>query len=827
MNNCKPLDRYWPFASKRCFLLADNSVITIVGEGPNGFRLSDGTDIPALPVGEEFDCDNAAYLVNPPDDTELLAKLDSIITAVNAVGNNTDTLEALQAGTTAAIAAQTQYIDQVEQLLSTLGNNTDGLETLLTQLGLNTDQVETKLDEVKAALLAVQGANCHGETANRVYDACVAEQLTAVLAAINAVRTAVENKPVYDYTAVLAEINNKLTTLATLKTQLDTANSLASSVVTNTANISATANSLLTVAQTTDTDIKELNDKVAVLENTLQQIKILIEAGNTSTTDVIAALAETNSLLAQIQAVAGGINANTIELGTKLDVLINSNLRQEATLTVIRQDMDELLILVRHMKDTLDNIAAQLVDIQAVLQNEFDQTQMLLSQQIAQFASVTTTCTTTAPTVTATAVTVNIDGTESLCQTLSVDTDAKMSWNADGTLDDSWSELGYPTVTGAANEGLTNAFGSDGVYRMVYKVSATYSDAMIDTASSNIAARAYGSNSPDATTNAPSYNVPWVSVPNSDQTNKTTTGPIAIGSSKDGTTAYPYLVLEIKPAVAGTGAMAYDGMHRPSFMLPGYCSSSYNGGGSTPTTPATTTETALRVVKAACEREYEQSQTTQIVNAIAAAAPAPSTNYTPQLTQLMAYTDQLEGNVSAVNTTLTTTNAKLDTLNTTEQAVKTSTDAVKASTDAVATAIAQLKATNTTENNALATALASIDAKLTPIRRSLQVGALNVASGTYAGAGNYGTQNTVTIATNTNWAVQSFTVTVLKSGTKPLGADAVKVTLDNGDTFLVAGMSMTFSVAQDQFNRAEMLNTAVITCLGNSACVVNYIREGI
>lgn len=78
--------------------------------------------------------------------------LGQVVAQLQAINGNTDALEALQAATTAAVAAQTQYIDQVETLLATLGTQTDQLEPLLTQLGLNTDQVESKLDTLATLL---------------------------------------------------------------------------------------------------------------------------------------------------------------------------------------------------------------------------------------------------------------------------------------------------------------------------------------------------------------------------------------------------------------------------------------------------------------------------------------------------------------------------------------------------------------------------------------------------------------------------------------------------------------------------------------------------
>lgn len=91
---------------------------------------------------------------NPTADAQagVVNALGEVIAQLQIINGNTDALEALQASTTAAVAAQTQYIDQVETLLATLGTQTDQLEPLLTQLGLNTDQVESKLDALIALL---------------------------------------------------------------------------------------------------------------------------------------------------------------------------------------------------------------------------------------------------------------------------------------------------------------------------------------------------------------------------------------------------------------------------------------------------------------------------------------------------------------------------------------------------------------------------------------------------------------------------------------------------------------------------------------------------
>ena len=124
------------------------------------------------PVGQVL---NAALCPNPQL-TNIEASLSNAVTQLQAINGNTDTVEALQASTTAAatattaaVTALTQYVDTVEALLGTLGTNTDQVEALLNTLGVQTDQVEpllvsanATLTDVKASLAQVAGVDCNG-----------------------------------------------------------------------------------------------------------------------------------------------------------------------------------------------------------------------------------------------------------------------------------------------------------------------------------------------------------------------------------------------------------------------------------------------------------------------------------------------------------------------------------------------------------------------------------------------------------------------------------------------------------------------------------------
>lgn len=111
--------------------------------------------MPENPTAENCEGNNAVLVFDEcaaDAQAGVVNALGEVIAQLQIINGNTDALEALQASTTAAVAAQTQYIDQVETLLATLGTQTDQLEPLLTQLGLNTDQVESKLDALIALL---------------------------------------------------------------------------------------------------------------------------------------------------------------------------------------------------------------------------------------------------------------------------------------------------------------------------------------------------------------------------------------------------------------------------------------------------------------------------------------------------------------------------------------------------------------------------------------------------------------------------------------------------------------------------------------------------
>lgn len=90
--------------------------------------------------------------------------LQQVLTALLALGGNTDGLEAVAAQQKAVLDQLATYSDGVEGMLSNLNSNTDGIEGLLSALGLKDDNVLAKLTEILAkdeqirVLLAAQAA---------------------------------------------------------------------------------------------------------------------------------------------------------------------------------------------------------------------------------------------------------------------------------------------------------------------------------------------------------------------------------------------------------------------------------------------------------------------------------------------------------------------------------------------------------------------------------------------------------------------------------------------------------------------------------------------
>ena len=192
------------------------------------------------------------------------------------------------------------------------------------------------------------------------------------------------------------------------------------------------------------------------------------------------------------------------------------------------------------------------------------------------------------------------------------------------------------------------------------------------------------------------------------------------------------------------------------------------------------------------------------------------------LTSLQTLLTTIDGHIVAVQSAITTADANnVSALN----GVKTALQAININTDTLEALI--------TAGNVLLTAIVNntdqVESKLdtlatllTPTTRIVKTGTGYISSGT--GTTNFGGSPEPYASVT---GLQSITVTVVQSGKSAVGNDVVEVTADSGKIKLLAGMTMTFSVEQDSYNKAEELSAALkVKALGNSAAIVHYTYEG-
>lgn len=123
---------------------------------------ADGTAAPVTPT-DPLPVSFAPGAISDPDAAREVT-LQQVLTALLALGGNTDGLEAVAAQQKAVLDQLATYSDGVEGMLSNLNSNTDGIEGLLSALGLKDDNVLAKLSEILAkdeqirVLLAAQAA---------------------------------------------------------------------------------------------------------------------------------------------------------------------------------------------------------------------------------------------------------------------------------------------------------------------------------------------------------------------------------------------------------------------------------------------------------------------------------------------------------------------------------------------------------------------------------------------------------------------------------------------------------------------------------------------
>lgn len=119
-----------------------NGAVALALEGADGQARMLGEHNP-LPVAF------APGAASDPDSAREVT-LQQVLTALLALGGNTDGLEALATQQKAVLDQMAAYVNDVEGLLTLIGNSTDGLEGLLSALGVKDDNVLAKLTEILA-----------------------------------------------------------------------------------------------------------------------------------------------------------------------------------------------------------------------------------------------------------------------------------------------------------------------------------------------------------------------------------------------------------------------------------------------------------------------------------------------------------------------------------------------------------------------------------------------------------------------------------------------------------------------------------------------------
>lgn len=125
-----------------------NGAVALALEGADGQARMLGANNP-LPVAFE------PGATSDPDSAREVT-LQQVLTALLALGGNTDGLEAVAAQQKAVLDQLATYSDGVEGMLSNLNSNTDGIEGLLSSLGLKDDNVLSKLAEILAKEEAIR-----------------------------------------------------------------------------------------------------------------------------------------------------------------------------------------------------------------------------------------------------------------------------------------------------------------------------------------------------------------------------------------------------------------------------------------------------------------------------------------------------------------------------------------------------------------------------------------------------------------------------------------------------------------------------------------------
>ena len=327
---------------------------------------------------------------NPVDVSGLQTSLDNILTELQAVNANTDTLEASFAQVISDIQAGNVDLAAIEVLLTTanaslaaIDANTDTVEALITAL-TNTvtaegDQTQTLLGDIETTLTnletVLQAACGSGNEQNvNVCNPTDVSGLLTELQAINANTDGLEN--------LFAINNNELIDINTeLDAQTTSLGTINTSVLANTATLEATLTNLETVLQAACGSGNEQNVNICntvTVDTGLDLTTLETNTGNTATNtaatttavnSVNTTLGTTNTELANINTELDNIEADTTAILADTNAMVTDLAAIETALGDVNTELDTQTTALNDINTELDTQTTELQDINTELDN--------------------------------------------------------------------------------------------------------------------------------------------------------------------------------------------------------------------------------------------------------------------------------------------------------------------------------------------------------------------------------------------------------------------------------------------------------------------------
>ena len=372
---------------------------------------------------------------NQADFTVIELLLTNILTSVQAIDANTDTVEVnlvnilneLQQNT----ADNATLISSISTIISSLQQlelNTDDLEALLTTIntsivteGDQTQALLTSLSATQTSMLAKLNETCAGNPIN--VTVCNPTDLTTVQGLLNSILLSVQNIDSNTDTveaslaSLLTELQQNTTDNATIISQITSVIGELQDIDANTINLEALLTSIGTlivsegdqtqaILTTVDSKIAVTNTELAAINSKLNETcagapinvvvcnQIDLTGLQSSLNDILAELITANVSLSNIDDNTDTVETLISNLITDIQTLITETQTGNTLLTSIDTSLStistQLTTVISSLtsinsdttaiSNTLTTITGQLSTLQTTLQNEFDETQVILNQ---------------------------------------------------------------------------------------------------------------------------------------------------------------------------------------------------------------------------------------------------------------------------------------------------------------------------------------------------------------------------------------------------------------------------------------------------------------